>query len=106
MTKNTKPQDRAKNELPHFSYQSSLLMLLFLILAVTLVPLALKQVTSNYNWWTVILGGLLAGFGTVFSQYRLVLKKPLDKQFYLLAGAASLVCGFILFIFAFAGIIM
>ncbi len=88
--------------IPKFGYKSSFIILLSTFFTLFIVP----YIGLDYRMPTVVLGGLVAGFSTVYTQFFIEKRRGLIKYFWIVGGLLSIFCGLLIFILVYAGIIM
>ena len=93
-------------DIPMFNYKSSFIIMLSLFVTLFLVAFICQTLKINERIPMIIFGGLSGGISVAYSQFFIVRKEGLCKNFYIVAILVSLLSAIILGLVYFAGVLI
>lgn len=93
-------------DIPMFNYKSSFMIMFSLFFTLFFVTFICQSLKINESVPMIVFGGLAGGLSVAYSQFFIVRKVGLCKQFYVVATLVSLLSATILGLVYFAGVLV
>ncbi len=93
-------------DIPMFNYKSAFLIMFSLFTTIFFVTFVCQSLEMNESIPIVIFGGLSGGLSVAYSQFFLVRKEGICKNFYIVAILVTILSSVILGLVYFAGVLV